>query len=332
MSSAGTTLHSLTGIGVPQTWDDFSRVRNKKNAERWKQLQVRLVSSASATVKGVDLHEPWPRSCVPTQAACAKVGCQIAQQQHNQPCVPAQVFIIDEVSMVSAEMFEALEEQARLVREDQRPFGGIQLVLSGDYFQCASVSVCCAARWQRRAATAQVSWWSAARSQPASSLAIPLRAAECRVITVTGAAISTAARFETWCMCRRLPPITKRWVQGMDAKTFLNRGFTFQCPAWRRCALQEVLLTKVRSESGCLSHVQRISIAMFLPSLARRKAALGNPMKLRVWNVVWQGTGPTERCGQAQVWRQADQRFVALLNQVNRYTASRSFVCAGQML
>ncbi len=231
MTSAGTTLHSLMGIGVPQTWDDFSRVRNKKNAERWKQLQVRLVSSASATVKGVDLHEPWPRSRVPMQAACAKVGCQIAQQQHNQPCVPAQVFIIDEVSMVSAEMFEALEEQARLVREDQRPFGGIQLVLSGDYFQCGPISVCCAAR-----------------------------AAECRVITVTGAAISTAARFETWCVCRRLPPITKRWVQGMDAKTFLNRGFTFQCPAWRRCALQEVLLMKVRSESGCLSHVQRISL------------------------------------------------------------------------
>lgn len=50
-----------------------------------------------------------------------------------------QVFIIDEVSMISAEMFEALEEQAREVRQSQAPFGGIQLVLSGDYFQCASL-------------------------------------------------------------------------------------------------------------------------------------------------------------------------------------------------
>lgn len=32
----------------------------------------------------------------------------------------------------------------------------------------------------------------------------------------------------------------------MGDDAFLNRGFTFQCPAWRRCALQEVLLTKVR--------------------------------------------------------------------------------------
>ena len=31
----------------------------------------------------------------------------------------------------------------------------------------------------------------------------------------------------------------------MSSDTFLNRGFTFQCPAWRRCALQQVLLTKV---------------------------------------------------------------------------------------
>ncbi len=31
----------------------------------------------------------------------------------------------------------------------------------------------------------------------------------------------------------------------MGDDAFLNRGFTFQCPAWRTCAFQEVLLTKV---------------------------------------------------------------------------------------
>lgn len=60
----------------------------------------------------------------------------------------------------------------------EAPFGGIQLVLSGDYFQ--------------------------------------------------------------------LPPIARKWTPAMGNDAFLNRGYTFQCPAWRRCALQEVLLTKVR--------------------------------------------------------------------------------------
>ncbi len=53
---------------------------------------------------------------------------------------------------------------------------------------------------------------------------------------------------------RRLPPITTRWTPNMGDDAFLNRGFTFQCPAWRTCALQEVLLTKVHSSPRCLPH------------------------------------------------------------------------------
>lgn len=54
-----------------------------------------------------------------------------------------QVMIIDEVSMISAEMFQALEQQARYVRHNDQPFGGIQIILSGDFFQwVAPLSAC----------------------------------------------------------------------------------------------------------------------------------------------------------------------------------------------
>jgi hypothetical protein len=43
------------------------------------------------------------------------------------------VLIIDEISMLSPELFDKLEEIARVIRSDPRPFGGIQLVLSGDF-------------------------------------------------------------------------------------------------------------------------------------------------------------------------------------------------------
>lgn len=45
--------------------------------------------------------------------------------------------IIDEVSMLSPELFDKLELMARLVRvlDSDKPFGGIQLILSGDYLQ-----------------------------------------------------------------------------------------------------------------------------------------------------------------------------------------------------
>ena len=47
--------------------------------------------------------------------------------------------IIDEVSMVDGELFDKLEEIARMIRSNGRPFGGIQLVITGDFFQLPPV-------------------------------------------------------------------------------------------------------------------------------------------------------------------------------------------------
>lgn len=50
------------------------------------------------------------------------------------------VLIIDEISMLSPELFDKLEVVARSIRRDSRPFGGIQLILSGDFFQLPNIS------------------------------------------------------------------------------------------------------------------------------------------------------------------------------------------------
>ncbi|RKF61786.1 ATP-dependent DNA helicase PIF1 [Erysiphe neolycopersici] len=49
------------------------------------------------------------------------------------------VLIIDEVSMVDGELFDKLEGIARAMRNNGRPFGGIQLVVTGDFFQLPPV-------------------------------------------------------------------------------------------------------------------------------------------------------------------------------------------------
>lgn len=45
------------------------------------------------------------------------------------------ILIIDEISMLNPDLFDKLEEIARNIRRDDRPFGGIQLILSGDFCQ-----------------------------------------------------------------------------------------------------------------------------------------------------------------------------------------------------
>ncbi|XP_042905170.1 ATP-dependent DNA helicase PIF1 [Parasteatoda tepidariorum] len=48
--------------------------------------------------------------------------------------------IVDEISMVDGEFFQKLEKIARVVRNNDKPFGGIQLILSGDFLQLPPVS------------------------------------------------------------------------------------------------------------------------------------------------------------------------------------------------
>ena len=45
------------------------------------------------------------------------------------------VLIVDEISMMSVKIFDLLDEIGRRLRRNPKPFGGIQLVFTGDFFQ-----------------------------------------------------------------------------------------------------------------------------------------------------------------------------------------------------
>jgi ATP-dependent DNA helicase PIF1 len=49
------------------------------------------------------------------------------------------ILIIDEVSMMSRKLFETLDAIGKAVRKNKRPFGGIQLIFSGDFYQLPPV-------------------------------------------------------------------------------------------------------------------------------------------------------------------------------------------------
>lgn len=52
------------------------------------------------------------------------------------------VLLIDEVSMISVDLFELLDLQAQLSIKNRLPFGGKQIILVGDFFQLPPVSDC----------------------------------------------------------------------------------------------------------------------------------------------------------------------------------------------
>lgn len=49
------------------------------------------------------------------------------------------ILVIDEISMMSATLFEKLNEICKVLRKSKKPFGGIQIILTGDFLQLEMV-------------------------------------------------------------------------------------------------------------------------------------------------------------------------------------------------
>ncbi|KAM7154680.1 ATP-dependent DNA helicase PIF1 isoform 1-T2 [Molossus nigricans] len=58
----------------------------------------------------------------------------------RQGWLNCQRLVIDEISMVEADFFDKLEAVARAIRQQNKPFGGIQLIICGDFLQLPPVT------------------------------------------------------------------------------------------------------------------------------------------------------------------------------------------------
>lgn len=112
------------------------REKYKREADR-----VAVTAStglAACNVGGVTLHSfagiGLGKEAVPELVKKIK-----RNQKAKQRWLRTKVLIIDEISMVDGDLFDKLEAIARAIRNNGRPFGGIQLVITGDFFQLPPV-------------------------------------------------------------------------------------------------------------------------------------------------------------------------------------------------
>ena len=63
------------------------------------------------------------------------VGQVMRNRRAKQNWKTVKVLIVDEVSMMSRKIFDALETVAKIVRGNTLPFGGIQVIFCGDFYQ-----------------------------------------------------------------------------------------------------------------------------------------------------------------------------------------------------
>ena len=103
-----------------------------------KNIAVTATTGISAVLlEGQTLHS-WAAICFGEDTA-EWIHSKMNKTQRLR-WIKTDVLIIDEISLLTPELFEKLEYLARLTRKNNEPFGGLQIILSGDFLQLPCIN------------------------------------------------------------------------------------------------------------------------------------------------------------------------------------------------
>jgi ATP-dependent DNA helicase PIF1 len=124
------------GSGKSKVIEDFfeSTKKNFKYYQTGSIVKTSTTGSSALLIGGYTLH-----SYLGIGLGNGNISTMVSNIRKNKTIrerwVNLKTLIIDEVSMLSAELFDKLEEISRIIRRNHKIFGGIQLVLVGDFCQ-----------------------------------------------------------------------------------------------------------------------------------------------------------------------------------------------------
>jgi ATP-dependent exoDNAse (exonuclease V) alpha subunit len=104
-------------------------------------IQVAITAStgiAATHIGGVTIHS---RSGIGIKNELTDHDMELLQQKEHlhKQINKAKVLIIDEISMLSAHTLDMIDRVVQMHRRDGRPFGGMQVIFVGDFFQLPPV-------------------------------------------------------------------------------------------------------------------------------------------------------------------------------------------------
>lgn len=130
-TSGSAFITGKAGTGKSTLLQLFRRTTRKKIAV------LAPTGVAALNVQGQTIHSFFgfpPRIITPAEARRRVTRKDLLRLYQN-----LEVLVIDEISMVRADMLDAMDVFLRLNRENYRPFGGLQVVFFGDLFQLPPV-------------------------------------------------------------------------------------------------------------------------------------------------------------------------------------------------
>ena len=127
-------LTGLSGSGKSTTLKYiFKKLKNKKN------IVITSLTGISALLLGGQTIHSYLGIGLGTASFDVLLKKLQSSKFYLKCWTKLEILIIDEVSMLSIDLFEKLERLARGLRRNNLPFGGIQLLLSGDFLQLPTV-------------------------------------------------------------------------------------------------------------------------------------------------------------------------------------------------
>jgi ATP-dependent DNA helicase PIF1 len=133
-SGANVLLTGAAGTGKTYTLNDFIR----RSRRRGKNVAVTATTGLAATHLGGNTIHAW--SGIGVHDELPKYFADKLSKQRRDLITKADILIIDEISMMHDFRLDMVDAALRTARGTHQPFGGVQTVLCGDFFQLPPVN------------------------------------------------------------------------------------------------------------------------------------------------------------------------------------------------